>query len=161
MMYKKSYILTILLPGVLLLFGIPAYAEPMQSMQGMDWSATAQSTMSIYQFTSSTIAASLLSIGIAFMGGACLKFKYHRDNPAQTPLSQPITLFVVASVMLLFALFIMVSQKYVYTTNEHTGSSISEMFQPKNPQQTVKVNPVKPLEVANSEEKISLDSPYM
>ncbi len=137
------------------------------SAESLDYTGAAHNMMDIYKFATHIISASLIAIGIAFMGSGCMKLKYHRDNPIQTPLSQPVTLLVMATIMLMFATFIMVSQTYVYGYEDKTAS-ITKIFESKTAgQQTASLpalptaKPMPQQHAKNDPDYISLDAPLM
>jgi intracellular multiplication protein IcmD len=84
----KSWLKIILTLGIC--FAVSIYAADDQGL-----APTAQKlTTSVTSFASLVLAIAEIA-GFAFAIAGIMKFKQHRDNPAQITLSQPITLFLI------------------------------------------------------------------
>lgn len=76
------------------------YAAVVEGMSGIG-AVAAQATKSLGAVASFVTAASYVA-GMAFAVGAIVKFKAHKDNPTQVPISMPIV-FLFVGAALIFA----------------------------------------------------------
>jgi intracellular multiplication protein IcmD len=83
----KAWLKVILTLGIC--FAVSVYAED-QNLKGV----AEKLTTSVASFASLVLAIAEIA-GFAFAIAGIMKFKQHRDNPAQITLSQPITLFLI------------------------------------------------------------------
>lgn len=68
-----------------------------------------------------TAASYVAGVGFALMG--MLKFKAHKDNPTQVPLSQPIVLLAIAAGLVFLPSLISTSGSTVFGSGAEKGSS--------------------------------------
>lgn len=80
------------------------------------------------QSVSDVIGAVSYVAGIGFAVKAALKFKEHNESKGQVPLSQPVTLAVVAAILLMLPTFMGVAANSVFgtggTQNTIDGSAV-------------------------------------
>lgn len=67
-----------------------------------------------------TAAAYVAGIGFAMMG--LLKLKAHKDNPTQVPLSQPLTLLIIAAGLVFMPSLIKTAGSTIWTGKEASGT---------------------------------------
>ena len=127
-MYKNKFklsqyqaIITALMGSALILFAGDAAAA-----LGTVGNVASTITQSFGQLTKLITATAYLS-GMGFAVGAIIKFKAHKDNPAQTPIGQPVGLLMVAAALLFLPTILGVTGKTVFgtakTLNSATGVS--------------------------------------
>ena len=68
-----------------------------------------------------TAAAYVAGIGFAMMG--LLKLKAHKDNPTQVPLSQPLTLLIIAAGLVFMPSLIKTAGSTIWTGKEASGTT--------------------------------------
>jgi intracellular multiplication protein IcmD len=113
---KKIFLTTLTVLGTFLLFGVEAFA------QTTDLSGTTTQVRNQLPGVADLISAASYLIGIGFGLKAALKLKEHNESKGQIPLSQPVTLAVVAALLLALPTLLSVSRNSVFGTgSQGTG----------------------------------------
>ena len=82
------------------------YASAAFAVSGVGIAVVAQNVLANFKPIAQLITAGAYIAGFGFGVGAVVKFKAHKDNPTQVPLSQPIALlFVAAALMFIPSVF--------------------------------------------------------
>ena len=89
----KKYVVSSLLLVSTLLLAPAAYAN-------ISLGDVSNNALGVASGLAHIIDAGMYVLGLGFAVGALLKYKHHRDNPSQIPLSTPCTLAAVAAALI-------------------------------------------------------------
>lgn len=125
-----KYVL-IALTTIACLYAGPSFADAAADDKGL--AGVAANITSGMQNLVKLITAITYVMGFGFAAAAILKFKAHKDNPAQIPVGTPIALlFIAASLIYLPSLFQTVGHT-VFGDNAHAGSAKGISSPEENP----------------------------
>ena len=90
-----------ILLSVMLIAVLAGMAEPALAVVAGDLGAVAESVGGTLDEVAKLITGAAYVAGMAFAVGAIAKFKQHKENPTQIPISQPIV-FLLVGIALMF-----------------------------------------------------------
>lgn len=104
--------------GVLFCFTSAAMAADATSLTGV----AANVSKAIGAIAQIITAGSYIA-GIAFMVGAIMKFKQHKDNPTQIPIGTPISLLLIGAALLFFPFVLKIAGTNIFGSTSTIGIS--------------------------------------
>ena len=125
---KDSLILGGYFSALLGLFLISEFALAGSGGGGQNLGTVAQNITSTMQNVELLITAASYVAGVGFALMGLLKFKAHKDQPQQVPLSQPIVLLAIAAGLLFLPSLMTTAGATIFGSNAQKGSAQGVAF---------------------------------
>ncbi len=121
-MYQKKHrlaqaraVITAMVGVALVVFAADA-AFAATSSTSLTLGSVASNVTGTFAKLTQLITASAYIGGMGFSVGAIMKFKAHKDNPAQTPIGQPVGLLIVAMALLFLPTILGITGNSIFGT---------------------------------------------